>query len=63
MLAEGENVKAVTEEIATRPGAVLPVHALRGDQALPYRPEFLVEEVLLSVNLAAAGGNASLMML
>ncbi len=63
VLAEGENVKAVTEEIAKRPGAVLPVHALRGDQALPYRPEFLVEEVSLSVNLAAAGGNASLMML
>ncbi|WP_026440654.1 bifunctional proline dehydrogenase/L-glutamate gamma-semialdehyde dehydrogenase PutA [Acidocella facilis] len=63
VLAEAGNVQAVAKEIANRPGAVLPVHALRGDQALPYLPEFLVEEVSLSINLAAAGGNASLMML
>ena len=40
---------------AERDGPIVPVHVA------PYPLEFLVDEVSLSVNTAAAGGNASLM--
>jgi RHH-type proline utilization regulon transcriptional repressor/proline dehydrogenase/delta 1-pyrroline-5-carboxylate dehydrogenase len=49
---------ALTARVAERPGPILMVQA-RGAEG--YRPEWLVEEVSVSTNTAAAGGNASLM--
>jgi RHH-type proline utilization regulon transcriptional repressor/proline dehydrogenase/delta 1-pyrroline-5-carboxylate dehydrogenase len=46
---------ALNEQIAARPGAILAVHTP------PYRLEFLREEVAISTNTAAAGGNATLL--
>jgi RHH-type proline utilization regulon transcriptional repressor/proline dehydrogenase/delta 1-pyrroline-5-carboxylate dehydrogenase len=48
---------ALSHRLAERDGPIVPVHTA------PYRPESLVDEVSLSVNTAAAGGNASLMTL
>jgi RHH-type proline utilization regulon transcriptional repressor/proline dehydrogenase/delta 1-pyrroline-5-carboxylate dehydrogenase len=50
-----EALLALSRRLAEREGPIVPVHLA------PYAPEFLVEEVSLSVNTAAAGGNASLM--
>lgn len=50
-----EELTTLTRRLAARPGPIVPVHVA------PYPLEFLVDEVLLSVNTAAAGGNASLM--
>jgi len=46
---------ALNRRLADRPGRIVPVFVE------PYPREFLVDEVSLSVNTAAAGGNASLM--
>ena len=51
----GESLLEVQARLATREGPVVPVYVA------PYPAEFLVGEVSLSVNTAAAGGNASLM--
>ena len=48
----------LNQQLADRPGAILPV-ILAG--ASGYAPEWLHEECTVSVNTAAAGGNASLM--
>jgi RHH-type proline utilization regulon transcriptional repressor/proline dehydrogenase/delta 1-pyrroline-5-carboxylate dehydrogenase len=53
-----EALLALTARVAERPGPILMVQA-RGPQG--YRLEWLVEEVSISTNTAAAGGNASLM--
>jgi RHH-type proline utilization regulon transcriptional repressor/proline dehydrogenase/delta 1-pyrroline-5-carboxylate dehydrogenase len=50
-----EALLALSHRLAHRPGPIVPVHLA------PYPREFLVDEVSLSVNTAAAGGNASLM--
>jgi RHH-type proline utilization regulon transcriptional repressor/proline dehydrogenase/delta 1-pyrroline-5-carboxylate dehydrogenase len=52
-----EELLAISRRLAERDGPIVPVHRA------PYRPESLVDEVSLSVNTAAAGGNASLMTL
>ena len=46
---------ALNRRLAARPGRIVPVFVE------PYPREFLLDEVSLSVNTAAAGGNASLM--
>jgi len=50
-----DELSALTRRLAERDGPIVPVHMA------PYPLEFLVDEVSLSVNTAAAGGNASLM--
>jgi RHH-type transcriptional regulator, proline utilization regulon repressor / proline dehydrogenase / delta 1-pyrroline-5-carboxylate dehydrogenase len=50
-----EELIALNRRLAERDGPIVPVHAA------PYPLEFLFDEVALSVNTAAAGGNASLM--
>jgi RHH-type transcriptional regulator, proline utilization regulon repressor / proline dehydrogenase / delta 1-pyrroline-5-carboxylate dehydrogenase len=50
-----EDLIALNRRLAERPGPIVPVHLE------PYPREFLFDEVSLSVNTAAAGGNASLM--
>ena len=53
-------LRAVLRAVAERPGAIVGVTALAvGDMAIPL--ERLVVERSLSINTAAAGGNASLM--
>ena len=52
--SEGE-LRALGERMAARDGPIVPVYVE------PYPLEFLSNEVSLSVNTAAAGGNASLM--
>ncbi|MGE0577114.1 MAG: L-glutamate gamma-semialdehyde dehydrogenase, partial [Reyranella sp.] len=46
---------ALNRRLAARPGRIVPVFVE------PYPREFLLDEVSLSINTAAAGGNASLM--
>ena len=50
-----QDLIALNRRLAERPGPIVPVHLE------PYPREFLFDEVSLSVNTAAAGGNASLM--
>jgi RHH-type proline utilization regulon transcriptional repressor/proline dehydrogenase/delta 1-pyrroline-5-carboxylate dehydrogenase len=50
-----DELVALTCRLADRDGPIVPVHVA------PYPLEFLVDEISLSVNIAAAGGNASLM--
>jgi RHH-type proline utilization regulon transcriptional repressor/proline dehydrogenase/delta 1-pyrroline-5-carboxylate dehydrogenase len=50
-----DELLALTGRLAERDGPIVPVHVA------PYPLEFLVDELSLSVNTAAAGGNASLM--
>ena len=54
--------RALAQELAARPGAIVPVHAADADAPLAYHPAWLLEEVSTSINTTAAGGNASLMM-
>jgi RHH-type proline utilization regulon transcriptional repressor/proline dehydrogenase/delta 1-pyrroline-5-carboxylate dehydrogenase len=50
-----DDLLALTGRLAARPGPIVPIYTA------PYPAEFLFHEVSLSVNTAAAGGNASLM--
>jgi RHH-type proline utilization regulon transcriptional repressor/proline dehydrogenase/delta 1-pyrroline-5-carboxylate dehydrogenase len=50
-----EELLALAQRLAARDGPIAPLHLA------PYRFESLIDEVSLSVNTAAAGGNASLM--
>ncbi|HTR86846.1 MAG TPA: L-glutamate gamma-semialdehyde dehydrogenase [Reyranella sp.] len=50
-----DELQALAARLAARPGPIVPIHTA------PYPAEFLFDEVSLSVNTAAAGGNASLM--
>ncbi len=54
----GEVAKA-TEVLARRDGAIVTPHAVGADGS--YRLDLLLEEVAVSINTTAAGGNASLM--
>ncbi len=57
---DGDHLRAVCRQVAERGGAIVGVTGMqRGDSAVPL--ERLVIERALSVNTAAAGGNASLM--
>ncbi|WP_312921344.1 trifunctional transcriptional regulator/proline dehydrogenase/L-glutamate gamma-semialdehyde dehydrogenase [Stutzerimonas nitrititolerans] len=57
---DSDQLREVCRQVATRPGPIVAVHAYdRGDRAVLL--ERLLVERSLSVNTAAAGGNASLM--
>ena len=57
---DSDQLRAVSQQAARRPGAIIGVHGLgRGDSDIPL--ERLLIEHALSVNTAAAGGNANLM--
>ena len=57
---DSDQLRGICEQIAKRPGAIVGVHGLSsGETAVAL--ERLVIERALSVNTAAAGGNASLM--
>lgn len=53
--SEAEDLAARSRRLAERPGRIVPVHVA------PYPRHLLLDEVALSRNTAAAGGNASLM--
>jgi RHH-type proline utilization regulon transcriptional repressor/proline dehydrogenase/delta 1-pyrroline-5-carboxylate dehydrogenase len=52
---------ALNQQMAARAGAIAPIHVARPDGTYPL--EWLVREVVVSTNTAAAGGNASLLMI
>jgi RHH-type proline utilization regulon transcriptional repressor/proline dehydrogenase/delta 1-pyrroline-5-carboxylate dehydrogenase len=61
---DAQAIRATLAEAAARKGPIASVHVAPGrggDEAIPL--EFLLREVAISVNVAAAGGNASLMAL
>lgn len=62
-LVEGDAAKvaATTQCVADLPGGIVSVHA--DDHGHGYCLDWLLEEVSISVNTTAAGGNASLMMI
>ncbi|WP_323028706.1 trifunctional transcriptional regulator/proline dehydrogenase/L-glutamate gamma-semialdehyde dehydrogenase [Castellaniella defragrans] len=67
VLYEGDSdgLQALSRAIVGRPGPIVPVLARRADElsaGKTYPLEMLVREVSVCVNTAAAGGNASLMM-
>ena len=62
---DGDGLLALSRAVASRPGPIIPVLARRADElsvGRTYPLEMLVREVSLCINTAAAGGNASLMM-
>ncbi|CAD7339833.1 trifunctional transcriptional regulator/proline dehydrogenase/L-glutamate gamma-semialdehyde dehydrogenase [Sphingomonadales bacterium 56] len=60
---DGMTVARAVAEAAAMPGPIIPVHAADQDQPLAYHCDWLLEEVSVSINTTAAGGNASLMMI
>ena len=64
-LVEGDRtvVARTVAEVANMPGPIISVHAAEQDQPLAYHCDWLLEEVSISINTTAAGGNAHLMML
>ncbi|CAN5398082.1 trifunctional transcriptional regulator/proline dehydrogenase/L-glutamate gamma-semialdehyde dehydrogenase [soil metagenome] len=67
-LVEGDadRVRALSQELALRSGPIVTLQALPDadvDGAADYDLDMLVEEVSISINTTAAGGNASLMAL
>jgi RHH-type transcriptional regulator, proline utilization regulon repressor / proline dehydrogenase / delta 1-pyrroline-5-carboxylate dehydrogenase len=64
VLIEGnaERIKTEARALAVRAGPIIPLYAA-GTGNLAYNPDRLLEEAAISTNTAAAGGNASLMML
>ena len=62
---DGDGLLALNQAMAARPGAIVPVHGVTRDGLAAgtedFPIEWLVEEVSMSTNTAAAGGNASLM--
>ncbi|MER1968598.1 trifunctional transcriptional regulator/proline dehydrogenase/L-glutamate gamma-semialdehyde dehydrogenase [Castellaniella sp. GW247-6E4] len=62
---DGDDLLALSQAVAARPGPIVPVQGLRSEELSAggaYSLEMLVREVSICVNTAAAGGNASLMM-
>ncbi|CAM5221564.1 Bifunctional protein PutA OS=Castellaniella defragrans OX=75697 GN=HNR28_000344 PE=3 SV=1 [Castellaniella defragrans] len=62
---DGDALLALNQAVAARSGPIVPVLARRSDElsaGAAYPLEMLVREVSICVNTAAAGGNASLMM-
>lgn len=64
-LVEGDalRVVAIAQQVAAREGPIVSIHAARKKAGLAYSCDWLLEEVSLSINTTAAGGNASLMMI
>ena len=65
ILVEGDRIAVAqaVAEAAAAPGPIISVHAAEQDQPLAYHCDWLLEEVSISINTTAAGGNASLMMI
>ncbi|MGE0752074.1 MAG: trifunctional transcriptional regulator/proline dehydrogenase/L-glutamate gamma-semialdehyde dehydrogenase [Variibacter sp.] len=66
VLFEGnaETLRAINQEMAARPGAIVAVHGRTSDELAAgqdYALEWLLNERSISTNTTAAGGNASLM--
>ena len=62
---DGDDLLALSRAVAARPGPIVPVLGVRSEELSAggaYALEMLVREVSVCVNTAAAGGNASLMM-
>ena len=55
----GEAILPLLEQIAARDGAIPIVQT--GGAEKPYRTDWMVEELSISIDTTAAGGNASLM--
>jgi RHH-type proline utilization regulon transcriptional repressor/proline dehydrogenase/delta 1-pyrroline-5-carboxylate dehydrogenase len=64
-LVEGDEaaVAKVVQSVVELSGPIVSVHVAQGDQGLAYQCNWLLEEVSISINTTAAGGNASLMMI
>ncbi|WP_326523324.1 trifunctional transcriptional regulator/proline dehydrogenase/L-glutamate gamma-semialdehyde dehydrogenase [Sphingomonas sp.] len=67
-LVEGDSTRilATLGEFAARPGPIVTIHAASPEECRDgcgYDPTWLLEEVSISINTTAAGGNASLMAL
>ncbi|CFN10367.1 bifunctional proline oxidoreductase/transcriptional repressor [Bordetella pertussis] len=61
---DGDALRALNMRIVQRPGPLVSVHGLSADAlaaGASYAPDRLLAERSISVNTAAAGGNASLM--
>jgi RHH-type proline utilization regulon transcriptional repressor/proline dehydrogenase/delta 1-pyrroline-5-carboxylate dehydrogenase len=63
VLVEGgeTEVRAAIQAAAAMPGPIVPIHAASPGRDLAYPIDLLLEEVSISINTTAAGGNASLM--
>ena len=63
VLFSGEStaLRKLNQELSARAGPIVPLLVARADGRFPL--EFLIQERAVSVNTAAAGGNASLMMI
>ena len=62
---DGDDLLHLTQQMAGRDGPIIPVIARRSDElanGAAYPLEMLVREVSVCINTAAAGGNATLMM-
>lgn len=62
---DGDALRTLNQSIARRDGPIVPVQGLGSDElaaGAAYALDTLVREVSISINTAAAGGNASLMM-
>ncbi|MDF7777384.1 trifunctional transcriptional regulator/proline dehydrogenase/L-glutamate gamma-semialdehyde dehydrogenase [Sphingomonas sp. AOB5] len=64
-LVEGDaaRVAAAVKAAAALPGPIVSVHVAETGRPLAYHCDWLLEEVSISTNTTAAGGNASLMMI
>ncbi|PLC53549.1 trifunctional transcriptional regulator/proline dehydrogenase/L-glutamate gamma-semialdehyde dehydrogenase [Pollutimonas nitritireducens] len=62
---DGDTLRDLNQHVATRQGPIVSVQGMSSDElaaGASYRLERLLREVSVSVNTAAAGGNATLMM-
>lgn len=62
---DGDGLRTLNQRVARRAGPIVPVQGLGSDElamGAAYALDILVREVSISINTAAAGGNASLMM-
>ncbi|MDE2339438.1 MAG: aldehyde dehydrogenase family protein, partial [Alphaproteobacteria bacterium] len=64
-IVEGDEIVVfkVARSMAKLSGPIVPVYAAQADHGLAYQCDWLLEEVSISINTTAAGGNASLMMI
>lgn len=64
-IVEGDQnrISAAVAKVAALPGPIVSVHAARKGGSMAYDCQWLLEEVSISINTTAAGGNASLMMI
>ena len=61
---DGADVLAAQAQLAARPGPIIALHALTTTELIAgaaYNQAWLMNEQVISINTAAAGGNASLM--